>query len=53
MVRIICECLAKSSTEECRDECHKLLECLSNGNPRFVGAIYRALIALLPCDSPR
>jgi len=51
-IRIICECLAKSKEDECRDECHVILQCLAAGNPKFVGAIYRALIALLPCDSP-
>ena len=51
-IRIICECLAKAETDECQTECNKLLECLSTGNPNYVGAIYRALIALLPCDSP-
>ena len=51
-IRIICECLAKAKTDPCQTECNKLLECLATGNPNYVGAIYRALIALLPCDSP-
>lgn len=52
-VRAIAECLAKSKSEETQDACRNLLLMLAQGNPSFQVQVYKGLIALLPCSSPK
>lgn len=52
-IRAIAECLAKSKAEETQDACRNLLLMLAQGNPKFEVQVYKGLIALLPCSSPK
>lgn len=52
-IRAIAECLAKAKTEETQDACRNLLLMLAQGNPKFEVQVYKGLIALLPCSSPK
>jgi len=52
-VRSIAECLAKSRSEKTQVEAKYLLENLAKGNPRYQNQVYKGLIALLPCSSPK
>ncbi|MGH0143482.1 UNVERIFIED_CONTAM: hypothetical protein FKN15_046210 [Acipenser sinensis] len=52
-VRVIAECLALSKTEESQDQARFLLESLAHGNPKYQNQVYKGLIALLPCTSPK
>ncbi|XP_067086552.1 armadillo-like helical domain containing protein 1 [Osmerus mordax] len=52
-VRAIAECLAKSKTEETQEAAQAVLESLAHGNPKYQNQVYRGLIALLPCTSPK
>ncbi|KAK2835650.1 hypothetical protein Q5P01_016134 [Channa striata] len=52
-VKIIAECLAKSNTEENQETSWLLLESLSHGNPKYQNQIYKCLIALMSCASPK
>ncbi|KAJ8305782.1 hypothetical protein KUTeg_016327 [Tegillarca granosa] len=52
-IRAVAECLAKSKSEETQDSCRNLLLMLAQGNPKFEVQVYKGLIALLPCSSPK
>ncbi|XP_035509688.1 armadillo-like helical domain containing protein 1 [Morone saxatilis] len=52
-VEAIAECLAKSNTDETQETAWALLESLSRGNPRYQNQIYKGLIALVTCSSPK
>lgn len=52
-VRAIAECMAKSRSEATQVEGKYLLESLAKGNPKYQQQIYKGLIALLPCSSPK
>lgn len=52
-IRAVAECLAKSKSEETQDACRNLLLMMAQGNPRFQMQVYKGLIALLPCNSPK
>ncbi|XP_030109495.1 armadillo-like helical domain containing protein 1 isoform X2 [Mus musculus] len=52
-VRAIAEFLAKSKSEETQEEVQVLLETLVHGNPKYQNQVYKGLIALLPCESPK
>ncbi|CAD5126045.1 DgyrCDS14218 [Dimorphilus gyrociliatus] len=52
-IRAIAECLAKSKSEQTQDAARNLLEKLARGNPKFENQVYKGLIALLPCSSPK
>ncbi|XP_039984967.1 armadillo-like helical domain containing protein 1 [Xiphias gladius] len=52
-VKVIAECPAKSNTEETQATAWALLESLSHGNPKYQNQIYRSLIALMACNSPK
>nr|XP_030721890.1 armadillo-like helical domain containing protein 1 isoform X2 [Globicephala melas] len=52
-VRSIAEFLAKSKSEETQEEVQVLLESLIHSNPKYRNQVYRGLIALLPCASPK
>uniref|UniRef100_A0A8C6H6U1 Armadillo-like helical domain containing 1 n=1 Tax=Mus spicilegus TaxID=10103 RepID=A0A8C6H6U1_MUSSI len=52
-VRAIAEFLAKSKSEETQEEVQVLLETLVHGNPKYQNQVYKGLIALLPCGSPK
>ncbi|XP_075411482.1 armadillo-like helical domain containing protein 1 [Tenrec ecaudatus] len=52
-VRSIAEYLAKSKSEETQEEVQVLLDALVHGNPKYQNQVYKGLIALLPCTSPK
>ena len=52
-IRAIAECLAKSRSEETQECARHLLQILAQGNPKFEVQVYKGLIALLPCRSPK
>ncbi|KAM6217023.1 armadillo-like helical domain containing protein 1 [Rhynchocyon petersi] len=52
-VRSIAEFFAKSKSEETQEEVQILLDALVHGNPKYQNQVYKGLIALLPCTSPR
>ncbi|XP_029474728.1 armadillo-like helical domain containing protein 1 isoform X2 [Rhinatrema bivittatum] len=52
-VRGIAETLAMTRSEEVREQAQQLLECLAQGNPKYQNQVYKGLIAVLPCASPK
>ncbi|XP_028260131.1 armadillo-like helical domain containing protein 1 [Parambassis ranga] len=52
-VKVIAQCLAMSNSEESQEAAGALLESLSHGNPKYEEQIYKALIALMTCTSPK
>uniref|UniRef100_A0A673U8L6 Armadillo like helical domain containing 1 n=1 Tax=Suricata suricatta TaxID=37032 RepID=A0A673U8L6_SURSU len=52
-VRSIAEFLAKSKSEESQEEVQILLDSLVHGNPKYQNQVYKGLIALLSCASPK
>ncbi|XP_074923674.1 armadillo-like helical domain containing protein 1 isoform X2 [Chelonoidis abingdonii] len=52
-VRSIAEFLANSKSEETQEQVQILLDSLGHGNPRYQNQVYKGLIALLPCTSPK
>ncbi|XP_077608201.1 armadillo-like helical domain containing protein 1 isoform X3 [Crocuta crocuta] len=52
-VRSIAEFLAKSKSEESQEEVQVLLDSLVHGNPKYQNQVYKGLIALLSCASPK
>ena len=52
-IRAIAECLAKSKSEDTQECARNLLQLLAQGNPKFEVQVYKGLIALLPCSSPK
>lgn len=52
-IRSIAECLAKSKSEQTQLEAKFLLENLAKGNPKYQTQVYKGLIAVLPCSSPK
>ncbi|XP_008282128.1 armadillo-like helical domain containing protein 1 [Stegastes partitus] len=52
-VKVTAECFATSNTDECQETALALLDSLSHGNPKYQDQIYKSLIALLACGSPK
>ncbi|TGZ62750.1 hypothetical protein CRM22_007273 [Opisthorchis felineus] len=52
-IRAVAECMAKSTSEETQEEARSLLQILAEGNPRFSDQVYKGLIGVLPCHSPK
>ncbi|XP_040926531.1 armadillo-like helical domain containing protein 1 isoform X2 [Betta splendens] len=52
-VKVTAECLTKSNSVETQETACALLESLSHGNPEYQEQIYKALIALMTCSSPK
>ncbi|XP_041063583.1 armadillo-like helical domain containing protein 1 isoform X2 [Carcharodon carcharias] len=52
-VRNVAECLASSKLEKTQEQAQILLELLAQGNPKYQQQVYKGLIALLPCTSPK
>ncbi|KAM8874506.1 armadillo-like helical domain containing protein 1 isoform 2-T2 [Spinachia spinachia] len=52
-VTAIAECLAKSNTNETQETAAALLESIFHGNPKYQNQIYKGLIALMTCRSPK
>lgn len=52
-VKVIAECLAKSNTDETQETAWAVLESLIHGNPKYQNQIYKSLIALMMCTSPK
>ncbi|XP_062437715.1 armadillo-like helical domain containing protein 1 [Rhea pennata] len=52
-VRSIAEFLATSTSTEAQEEVQLLLNSLGHGNPKYQNQVYKGLIAVLPCTSPR
>ncbi|XP_022066134.1 armadillo-like helical domain containing protein 1 isoform X2 [Acanthochromis polyacanthus] len=52
-VKVIAEFLATSNTDERQEAASALLEALSHGNPKYQDQIYKSLIGLMTCSSPK
>ncbi|XP_077190121.1 armadillo-like helical domain containing protein 1 isoform X2 [Paroedura picta] len=52
-VRSIAEFLATSKSEETQEQVQILLDSLGHGNPKYQNQVYKGLIALLKCTSPK
>ncbi|XP_075895473.1 armadillo-like helical domain containing protein 1 [Nelusetta ayraudi] len=52
-VKVVAECLAKSSADEMQEAAQKLLESLYHGNTKYQSQLYKGLIALLTCSAPK
>ncbi|CAJ0958191.1 unnamed protein product [Ranitomeya imitator] len=52
-VRAVAECLANAKMEATQEQAQILLELLAHGNPKYQSQVYKGLIALLPCASPK
>ncbi|KAF7253909.1 Armadillo-like helical domain containing protein 1, partial [Varanus komodoensis] len=52
-VRSIAEFLAMSKAEETQEQVQILLDALGHGNPKYQNQVYKGLIALLRCTSPK
>ncbi|XP_040421891.1 armadillo-like helical domain containing protein 1 isoform X3 [Cygnus olor] len=52
-VRCLAELLATSTSAEAQEEARVLLDSLGRGNPKYQNQVYKGLIAVLPCASPR
>ncbi|XP_063058135.1 adenine DNA glycosylase [Engraulis encrasicolus] len=52
-VKAIAECLATLQAESTQETAQALLESLAHGNPKYQNQVYKGLIALLPCCSPK
>lgn len=52
-IRSIAECMAKSKSERTQLEAKFLLENLAKGNPKYQNQVYKGLIAIIPCSSPK
>uniref|UniRef100_A0A8D0KJZ4 Armadillo like helical domain containing 1 n=1 Tax=Salvator merianae TaxID=96440 RepID=A0A8D0KJZ4_SALMN len=52
-VRSIAEFLATSKSEETQEQVQILLDTLGHGNPKYQNQVYKGLIALLKCTSPK
>ncbi|KAM7410106.1 hypothetical protein PAMA_001518 [Pampus argenteus] len=52
-VKVIAKCLAKSNTEDTQDTAWALLESLFHGNPKYQNQVYKNLITLMTCSSPK
>ncbi|XP_035393880.1 armadillo-like helical domain containing protein 1 isoform X4 [Cygnus atratus] len=52
-VRCLAELLATSTSAEAQEDARVLLDSLGRGNPKYQNQVYKGLIAVLPCASPR
>ncbi|XP_048845422.1 armadillo-like helical domain containing protein 1 isoform X2 [Brienomyrus brachyistius] len=52
-VRVIVECLAKSTSVDTKETASVLLESLAHGNYKYQEQVYKGLVALLQCTSPK
>ncbi|KAM8805791.1 armadillo-like helical domain containing protein 1 [Eudromia elegans] len=52
-VRSLAEFLATSTSTEAQEETQLLLDSLGRGNPKYQNQVYKGLVAVLPCSSPR
>ncbi|NWI99572.1 ARMD1 protein, partial [Crypturellus undulatus] len=49
----IAEFLATSTSTQAQEEAQLLLDSLGHGNPKYQHQVYKGLVAVLPCGSPR
>lgn len=52
-VKVIADCLAMSNRDETKEVASVLLQSLSHGNPKYQYQVYKSLIALMTCSSPK
>ncbi|NXK54662.1 ARMD1 protein, partial [Chauna torquata] len=52
-VQSLAELLATSTSAEAQEEVQVLLDSLGRGNPKYQNQVYKGLVAVLPCASPR
>ncbi|KAM6263373.1 armadillo-like helical domain containing protein 1 [Spheniscus humboldti] len=52
-VRSLAEFLATSKSADAQEDAQVLLDSLGRGNPKYQNQVYKGLIAVLPCASPR
>lgn len=51
-IRAVTECLGKSKSIDCRDNCRNVLQEFATGNPVYQQQVYKAMISLLKSSSP-
>lgn len=52
-MKVIAECMVKSNADKTQEMTWMVLESLSHGNPKYLSQIYKGLIALMTCTSPK
>ncbi|NWX11642.1 ARMD1 protein, partial [Aegotheles bennettii] len=52
-VQSLAEFLATSNSAEAQEDVQVLLDSLGHGNPKYQNQVYKGLVAVLPCASPR
>lgn len=52
-MKVIAECLVKSNAYKTQEMTWMVIESLSHGNPKYQIQIYKGLIALMTCTSPK
>ncbi|KAM6305548.1 armadillo-like helical domain containing protein 1 [Aegotheles albertisi] len=52
-VQSLAEFLATSNSAEAQEDVQVLLDSLGRGNPKYQNQVYKGLVAVLPCASPR
>ncbi|NXV86381.1 ARMD1 protein, partial [Calonectris borealis] len=52
-VRSLAEFLATSNSAEAQGDVQVLMDSLGRGNPKYQNQVYKGLVAVLPCASPR
>ncbi|NXT86355.1 ARMD1 protein, partial [Anhinga rufa] len=52
-VRSLAEFLATSSSAEAQEDARALMDSLGHSNPKYQNQVYKGLVAVLPCASPR
>ncbi|XP_072722752.1 armadillo-like helical domain containing protein 1 isoform X5 [Ciconia boyciana] len=52
-VRSLAEFLATSNSADAQEDVQILMDSLGRGNPKYQNQLYKGLIAVLPCASPR
>ncbi|XP_064311313.1 armadillo-like helical domain containing protein 1 [Phalacrocorax carbo] len=52
-VQSLAEFLATSNSTEAQEDTQALMDSLGRGNPKYQNQVYKGLVAVLPCTSPR
>jgi len=52
-IKAICECIARSKSEDTQEHGRQVLQEVGQGNPKYQMQVYKGLIALLPSTAPK
>lgn len=52
-MRSLAEFLATSNSAEAQEDVQVLMDSLGHGNPKYQNQVYKGLVAVVPCASPR